>query len=52
MTSKVKSTPDCSDVWEQILKVIDLNEQLGNKLADVFTDWECGWSEHVKEYHS
>ena len=42
----------CKAVWEVIQEVIESDEQLGNKLADVFTDFECSWKEHTEEHHS
>lgn len=46
-----KKTASCQKVWDLINKVIELDKGLGDELADVFCTFECGWTEHSKEYH-
>ena len=46
-------TADCKNVWEVILQVSSMiPEDLARKLQDTFTDFECAWEEHAKEYHT
>ena len=57
-------TAYCFDVWTLLNAIRDANkdpdfvgtktkiDELLEQLETAFTDFECSWTEHAKEYHS
>lgn len=54
-----KKTVSCSEVWKCIHDIKEsaksetysVSEQQVLNLENMFTDFECAWEQHAKEYH-
>lgn len=48
------NTNNCDKIYGLLSQLRELVPQLTNtikEIEDAFCDFECGWTEHVNEYH-